>query len=159
MIKSWNKSMVCASHLFTAPCTSAEEYSLRLLYCSGSQLEKILSPGEHLAMSENVFWLSQSGKVPMASGEQRPVLVTQLCLTLRPQELQPAKLLCAWKSPGKNTGAGSHSLLQGIFPTQQLNQGLLCCRLILYHLSRICLQCRRFGIQLLNFFRSRFPHL
>ena len=30
----------------------------------------------------------------------------------------------------------SHSLLQGIFPTQGLNPGLLCCRRILYHLSR-----------------------
>ena len=29
----------------------------------------------------------------------------------------------------------SHSLLQGILPTQGLNLGLLCCRLILYHLS------------------------
>jgi len=30
---------------------------------------------------------------------------------------------------------GSHSLLQGIFPTQALNLGLLHCRWILYHLS------------------------
>ena len=29
-------------------------------------------------------------------------------------------------SPGKNTGAGCHALLQGIFPTQGLNQSLLC---------------------------------
>ena len=38
-------------------------------------------------------------------------------------------------SPGKNTGVHSHSLLQGIFPTQGLNPGLLHCRQILYHLS------------------------
>ena len=38
-------------------------------------------------------------------------------------------------SPGKNTGAGCHSLLQRIFPTEGLNQGLLHCRWILYHLS------------------------
>ena len=38
-------------------------------------------------------------------------------------------------SPGKNTGVGSHSLLQGIFPTQGSNPGLLHCRQILYHLS------------------------
>ena len=31
----------------------------------------------------------------------------------------------------KNTGEGSHSLLQGIFPIQQLNPGLLNCREIL----------------------------
>ena len=36
---------------------------------------------------------------------------------------------------GNNTGVGSHSLLQRIFPTQGLNLGLLYCRWILYHLS------------------------
>ena len=34
-----------------------------------------------------------------------------------------------------NTGVGSLSLLQGIFPTQESNQGLLHCRQILYQLS------------------------
>ena len=39
--------------------------------------------------------------------------------------------------PGKpkNTGVGSLSLLQGIFPTQESNWGLLHCRQILYQLS------------------------
>ena len=39
--------------------------------------------------------------------------------------------------PGKprNTGVGSLSLLQGIFPTQELNWDLLHCRQILYQLS------------------------
>ena len=39
--------------------------------------------------------------------------------------------------PGKskNTGAGNLSLLQWIFPTQELNQGLLHCRQILYQES------------------------
>ena len=40
-----------------------------------------------------------------------------------------------WDSPGKNTGVGSHFLLQGIFPIQELNPGLLHCWHILYHLS------------------------
>ena len=35
----------------------------------------------------------------------------------------------------KNTGVGSLSLLQWIFPTQESNQGLLHCRRILYQLS------------------------
>ena len=34
--------------------------------------------------------------------------------------------------PGKNTGVGCHSLLQGIFLIQGLNLGLLHCRQILY---------------------------
>ena len=49
--------------------------------------------------------------------------------------LWPARLLCPWDSPGKNTGVGCHFLLQGIFPTQGLNLGLLQCRKILYWLS------------------------
>ena len=36
--------------------------------------------------------------------------------SLRPHRLQPARLLCPWDSPGKNTGVGCHALLQGIFP-------------------------------------------
>ena len=35
----------------------------------------------------------------------------------------------------KNTGVGSLSLLQGIFPAQELNQGFLHCKQILYQLS------------------------
>ena len=39
-----------------------------------------------------------------------------------------------WNSPGKNTGVGSCSLLLRIFPTQELNWGLLHCRWILSQL-------------------------
>jgi len=38
-------------------------------------------------------------------------------------------------SPGKDTGVGCHAFLQGIFPTQGSNPGLLQCRRILYRLS------------------------
>ena len=40
---------------------------------------------------------------------------------------------CPWDFPGKNTGAGCHFLLQGIFPNQGWNSCLLHCRWILYH--------------------------
>ena len=36
-----------------------------------------------------------------------------------------------WNSLGQNTEVGSLSLLQGIFPTQESNWGLLHCRQIL----------------------------
>ena len=49
--------------------------------------------------------------------------------------LQPHGLYSPWNSPGRNTGVGSLSLLQGIFPTQGLNLGLPYCRQILYQLS------------------------
>ena len=43
--------------------------------------------------------------------------------------------ICPWNSPGHDTGVGSPSLLQGVFPTQRLNPGLPHCRQILYQLS------------------------
>ena len=43
------------------------------------------------------------------------VLIVTLC---DPHGLQPARLLCPWGSPGKNTGVGCHLLLQGIVLTQ-----------------------------------------
>ena len=55
--------------------------------------------------------------------------------SLQPYVLQPARLLCPWDSPGKNTGVGCHFLLQGLILTEGLNQGLLHCRKIFYCLS------------------------
>ena len=54
------------------------------------------------------------------------VKVAQSCLTL---------CNSPWNSPGQNTGVGSPSLPQGIFPTQGSNPGLPHCRQILYQLS------------------------
>ena len=52
-----------------------------------------------------------------------------MCLTLcNPMD-------CPWNSPGQNTEVGSLSILQGIFPTQRSNPGLLHCRQSLYQLS------------------------
>ena len=49
--------------------------------------------------------------------------------------LRPHGLYSPWNSLGQNTLVGSHSLLQGIFPTQGSNPGLPHCRRILYQLS------------------------
>ena len=57
------------------------------------------------------------------------VKVSHSCLTLCDHMDRP------WYSPGWNTGVGTLSLLQGIFLTQEVNHGLLCCRQILYQLS------------------------
>ena len=50
--------------------------------------------------------------------------------------LWPHGLYSPWNSPGQNTGVGSLSCLQGIFPTQGSNPGLLHCRQNLYQLSQ-----------------------
>ena len=49
--------------------------------------------------------------------------------------MRPHGLYSQWNSPGQNTGVGSLSLLQGIFPTQGSNPGLSRYRWILYQLS------------------------
>ena len=59
------------------------------------------------------------------------VKVALSCPTLPPQGLYSP-----WNSPGQDTGVGSLSLLQGIFPTQGSNSGLPHCRHILYQLSQ-----------------------
>ena len=50
----------------------------------------------------------------------------QSCPTLcNPMDCSPLGSSVHGDSPGKNTGMGCHALLQGVFPTQQLNPGLL----------------------------------
>ena len=48
--------------------------------------------------------------------------------SLWPHGLYPAKLLCPWISPGKNTGVAYHALLEVIFTTQWSIPRLLHCR-------------------------------
>ena len=51
--------------------------------------------------------------------------------------LWPHGLYSPWNFPGQNTGMGSLSLLQGIFPTHRSKPGLPHCRRILYQLSHM----------------------
>ena len=64
--------------------------------------------------------------LPKFTSESRSVLSNSL---------RTHGLYSPWNSLGQNTGVGSLSLLQGIFPTQGSNPGLLHCRRILYQLS------------------------
>ena len=62
--------------------------------------------------------------------------LTRLCLTFwDPMDCSPPSSSVHGDSPGKNTGVGSLSLLQGTFPTQGWKPGLPHCRQILYQLS------------------------
>ena len=59
------------------------------------------------------------------------VFLLSLCVysvvsnSLQPHGLYPTRFFCPWNFPGKNTGAGCHFLLQGIFLTQGSNSCLL----------------------------------
>ena len=63
-------------------------------------------------------------------------LVAHSYLTLcDPMDCSPPGSSVHGDSPDKNTGVGCHTLLQGIFPTQGLNPGLLHCGQLLHRLS------------------------
>ena len=62
-------------------------------------------------------------------------LVAQSCLTLCNPMTCITHQAPRWNSPGRITRVGNHSLLQGIFLTQESNLGLPHCQQILYHLN------------------------
>ena len=90
------------------------------------------------------------GWMPLQEKQSGSVSHSVVSSSLGPHGLQPARLLCPRNFPGKNSGVGCHSLLQGIFPTQGQNPGLLPCRPILYHLSHL-------GSPEMTFFLVSFP--
>ena len=63
------------------------------------------------------------------------ILLLVMLDSLGPHGLWPTRLLCPWDFSGKDNGVGYHFLLQGIFPTQGSNLGLLHCRQTLYPLG------------------------
>ena len=80
-----------------------------------------------MEFSRPEYWIGQPipspGDLPNPGIEPRSPTLQVDCLPAEP----PGK--------PKNTGVGSLSLLQWIFPTQESNQSLLNCRQILYQLS------------------------
>ena len=74
-----------------------------------------------------LYQLSYQGSLKFESESESPSVVSN--------SLRPHGLYSPWPSIGQNTGMGTLSLLQGIFPTQGWNPGLLHCRWILYQLS------------------------
>ena len=88
----------------------------------------------------------------LVAGLDKSVNCSVVSISLQPHELWPTRLLCPRDFPGKNTGVGSRSLLQGIFPIQGSNPCPLHCRQILFCLShrggptgldRSCVVCQK----------------
>ena len=62
-------------------------------------------------------------------------LLSRVRLFGNPVDCSPPGSSVHGDSPYKNIGVGCHALLQGIFLTEESNQGLLYCMQILYQLS------------------------
>ena len=87
-----------------------------------------LPSGSYRKFFRELWGIGKAKKVKM--------LVTQSCTTLcNPMDYSSPGSSVHEDSPGKNTGVGCHSLLQGIFQTQGLNLSLPHSRQILYHLN------------------------
>ena len=89
------------------------------------------------------YWATKPPPVATRRQRQRTKIDRYICIyesksksrSVVSDSLQPHRLYSPWNSPGQNTGVGSLSLLQGIFPTQGSNSGLPHCRQILYQLN------------------------
>ena len=112
--KSWiaKSNAVCSAGSLQLPNSNLTKFAFHLSFkcwCARNKRKNMMSTS-HL---HRALWVSCC------------CLVAKSCPTLFwPHGLLPARLLCPWDFPGKNTGVGCHFLLQGIFPTQGLNPGL-----------------------------------
>ena len=108
--------------LFVTPWTAAHQASLSIT--NSQSLLKLMSiesvmPSKHLTLSRPLLLLPSI--FPYILGE---IVFLGVCAcsvvsdSLQSHGLQPARLLCSWDFPGKNTEVGCYSLLQGIFLTQ-----------------------------------------
>ena len=97
---------------------------------TSSMADALLSQSTHDSKSwfTLVFLLWDHDSLVPFGGFPESEKAAQSCPTL-----QPCGPYSPWHSPGQDTGVGSLSLLQGIFPTQELNQALLHCRQVLYN--------------------------
>ena len=93
-------------------------------HCSDNDVAMAIQ-SENLVLSwtsPNLFHQSHSLKQCLHSAtESETVSRSVVSSSLQPHGLKPNMLLCPWNFPGQNTGVGSHSLLQGIFPMQESN--------------------------------------
>ena len=123
----YNYGALC--HLLLGPL---ERKRVSVPWC----LKKYLAPGVH---STNHCWVNEyisesgvrkyiswSGKLDFFKTKFGVEYVySVVSSSLQPCGLWPARLLCPWNFPGKNTGEGCHFFLQEMFPTQGSNACLL----------------------------------
>ena len=112
---------------FDQECSIPDQFLIRL----GQLLQ------ENRGMKEAIWERSYNSFILIFLRMVCVCLVSQLCPTLcNPMDCSPPGSSVHGDSLCKNTGVGCYALLQGIFPTQGSNPGLLNCRQILYQLRQ-----------------------
>ena len=126
-------------HINSAPVFSwlqtahIQQTACRDIKSKRSELRFVLGPSFELSSTKLCVCVCVCVRVCVHARACSSISRVQLFAVLR--TVAHTRLLCPWNSPGKNTGVGSHFLLQGIFLTQGSNLGLLHYGQILYHLS------------------------
>ena len=127
--------MLCRIIITWIPLSLCIPYSLLILFYISHSWRRKWQPTPVFLPGKSHGQRSLVDYSPSHSNLKVKVLVAQLSELLGLHGLWPTRLLRPWDSAGKNIGVGSHSLLQGIFPTQGLNLGLMHCRCVLCRLS------------------------
>ena len=126
-----------------------------MIFCHGSPSQfpiLLCNPMDHtvhrIIQARILEWVA----VPFSRGSSQPRDWP------RSSTLQVDSLPAEPQAKSKNSGVHSLSLLQQIFPTQELNWGLLHCRWILYQLSyQGSLSWENYGLNMLNNFSTEDP--
>ena len=115
-------------------------YTSKIPFYSSMNFEKCIRNSFTVLQNFLLFLISSKSQLLFSFTDLLSVsLVYIFCAMLRRSVMsisfRPHALHSPWNSPGQDTGVGTLSLLQGIFPTQESNPGLPHCRRILYHLN------------------------
>ena len=113
-------------------------YSLAEVSFTGKWQAEDVREKDHRALLFSNQWVPalvlQSEHLCLATPTHQFMVKSESCSVMS-DSLWPHGLYSPWNSPGQNTGLGSLSFLQRLFPTQGWNPGLPHCRQILYQLS------------------------
>ena len=101
--------------------------NFKVIFSKAKVAQSCLTLCKPMGFSRPEYWSGES--FPSPADLSNPGI------ELWPPALQADSLPAEPQWKPKNTGVGSLSLLQQIFPTQESNQGLLHCRWILYQMS------------------------
>ena len=123
------KDETCSLNLSFLFCHVQNELGLTTGTDLGSELGLTAGTdlGSELGLTAGTDLGSELGRKMLQTQKRDHVSHSVMSESLWLHGLQPTRLHCPWDFPGKNTGVGCHSLLQGIFPTQRSNPRLPHC--------------------------------
>ena len=111
-----------AISLSTFSCFTYKTGLLLLLLSRSSRVQLCVTPqtAAHqaslsLGFSRQEYWSGLPFPSPMCESEKWKGSCSVMSDSLRPNGLQPTRLLCPWNFPGKSTGVGCHCLLWILF--------------------------------------------